>query len=266
MKNLLTAFICLLLVLVCAFGVTACKHECEYADVITAPTCTEQGYTTHTCKCGNVIVDTYVNALGHDFGEYVSNLDADYDKDGTKTATCKRDGCSVTDTVTDEGTKKQSHIAFKTLSIEEKNIFSFDTEEFSFLEEIEIFGHSKYSVSKDKFGTETFLTKVVPLSCGDNDFYVFETIDDDVVNTFTVTLRRRPKYSVYFNTDGGTPIQSQTVEESFLSSMPTEITTKVGYTFDGWDFDFATPIMETTTIKSKWTANTDTAYKIEYYF
>lgn len=35
--------------------------------VVTDPTCTEQGYTTHTCsRCGDTYVDTYVNALGHD--------------------------------------------------------------------------------------------------------------------------------------------------------------------------------------------------------
>ncbi len=34
--------------------------------VITAPTCTEQGYTTHICStCGDSYVDSYVPALGH---------------------------------------------------------------------------------------------------------------------------------------------------------------------------------------------------------
>ena len=33
--------------------------------VVTAPTCTEQGYTTHTCHCGDVYTDSYVDALGH---------------------------------------------------------------------------------------------------------------------------------------------------------------------------------------------------------
>ena len=37
-----------------------------YEEVVTAPTCTEQGYTTHTCtKCGDSYVDSYVEALGH---------------------------------------------------------------------------------------------------------------------------------------------------------------------------------------------------------
>ena len=36
-----------------------------YESVVTAPTCTEQGYTTHTCHCGDVYADSYVDALGH---------------------------------------------------------------------------------------------------------------------------------------------------------------------------------------------------------
>ena len=38
----------------------------EYAAEVVAPTCTEQGYTAHTCKnCGDVYKDTYMDALGH---------------------------------------------------------------------------------------------------------------------------------------------------------------------------------------------------------
>ena len=32
-----------------------------------APTCTEQGYTTHTCDCGKVVKDEYTAASGHQF-------------------------------------------------------------------------------------------------------------------------------------------------------------------------------------------------------
>ena len=34
---------------------------------VTAPTCTENGYTTHTCACGYTYVDTPMAALAHDF-------------------------------------------------------------------------------------------------------------------------------------------------------------------------------------------------------
>ena len=37
----------------------------SYNAVVTAPTCTKQGYTTHTCHCGDSYVDSYVAALGH---------------------------------------------------------------------------------------------------------------------------------------------------------------------------------------------------------
>ncbi len=37
-----------------------------YTDATTAPTCTEEGYTTHTCHCGDSYTDTYVSVLGHD--------------------------------------------------------------------------------------------------------------------------------------------------------------------------------------------------------
>ena len=41
-------------------------HTCSYESVTTEPTCTEQGYTTHTCsRCGDSYVDAYVDALGH---------------------------------------------------------------------------------------------------------------------------------------------------------------------------------------------------------
>ena len=43
-------------------------HVHNHTPVITNPTCTEQGYTTWTCTCGDSYVDTYKDALGHDFG------------------------------------------------------------------------------------------------------------------------------------------------------------------------------------------------------
>ena len=37
-----------------------------YQSVVTDPTCTEDGYTTHICQCGDKYVDTQVAALGHE--------------------------------------------------------------------------------------------------------------------------------------------------------------------------------------------------------
>ncbi len=45
----------------------AVAHEHSYEAVVTAPTCTEAGYTTHTCECGDSYTDTPVDALGHNY-------------------------------------------------------------------------------------------------------------------------------------------------------------------------------------------------------
>ena len=41
------------------------EHEHEYEAVVTAPTCTEGGYTTYTCSCGDSYVADETPALGH---------------------------------------------------------------------------------------------------------------------------------------------------------------------------------------------------------
>lgn len=41
-------------------------HTHNYTSVVTAPTCTEQGYTTYTCSgCGDKYMANYTDALGH---------------------------------------------------------------------------------------------------------------------------------------------------------------------------------------------------------
>ncbi len=79
-------------------------HTHSYTETVTQPTCTEQGYTTHTCECGESYKDNYVNALGHSFTDYISDNNATCEQDGTKTATCNN-GCGETDTQVDLNTK-----------------------------------------------------------------------------------------------------------------------------------------------------------------
>ena len=40
-------------------------HEHSYEPTVTAPTCTEGGYTTYTCACGDSYVEDRTDALGH---------------------------------------------------------------------------------------------------------------------------------------------------------------------------------------------------------
>lgn len=69
-------------------------HSHSYEAVVTEPTCTEQGYTTHTCDCGDSYVDGYVDALGHDYDDGVVTVKPTYKTKGEQTYTCRR--CGVT--------------------------------------------------------------------------------------------------------------------------------------------------------------------------
>ena len=74
-------------------------HEHQYSAVVTDPTCTEQGYTTWTCRCGDQYVDTYVDALGHTFGEWVITKEASEFTEGEKKRSCIRCGLEETEEI-----------------------------------------------------------------------------------------------------------------------------------------------------------------------
>ena len=65
----------------------------SYTSAVTAATCTERGYTTHTCsRCGSSYRDTYTTALGHSYTSRVTA--ATCTAQGYTTYTCSRCGNS----------------------------------------------------------------------------------------------------------------------------------------------------------------------------
>lgn len=61
----------------------------SYEAVITDPTCTEGGFTTHTCAvCGDTYTDSFIKAREHWYDLWTPN------GDGTHSASCKRGGCT----------------------------------------------------------------------------------------------------------------------------------------------------------------------------
>ena len=69
-------------------------HTHEYTKAVTAPTCTEKGYTTYTCTCGHSYVDDYTNALGH-----TEVVDAKVEPTCTESGLTEGKHCSVCNTV-----------------------------------------------------------------------------------------------------------------------------------------------------------------------
>ena len=141
-------------------------------------------------------------------------------------------------------------------------VFSNATVVFSFLNDINVAKDANYVVARDIYCESVINSKTVTLEEGDNTFYLLVT-NGDSMKLYTATLRRRPMYTVRFNANGGTSISTQYVEEGYLAEEPS--TTRIGYTFVSWDYNFDTPITSNVTIKASWDANDDTPYKVEYY-
>ena len=55
-------------------------HVHQYVATVTAPTCTEGGYTTYTCACGDSYVADETPATGHDYKLVGTTFNSDYTK------------------------------------------------------------------------------------------------------------------------------------------------------------------------------------------
>ena len=92
--------------------VAALGHD--YQAEVTAPTCTEKGYTTYTCsRCGDSYMGDEIAALGHDWNA-PTYVWSDDNSGVTATRSCKRDASHVeteTATATSEVTKEATYDA-----------------------------------------------------------------------------------------------------------------------------------------------------------
>lgn len=72
----------------------------KFVDTVVAPTCTAQGYTLHKCSvCGEETKDTYTDALGHEYGEWVIDKPATEDTEGSKHRDCIRGDDTQTEVI-----------------------------------------------------------------------------------------------------------------------------------------------------------------------
>ena len=74
-------------------------HTHSYETVVTEPDCVNDGYTTHTCSCGDSYVDSQVDALGHNYESVVTEPTPS--AQGYTTHTCTRCGDTYVDSYTD---------------------------------------------------------------------------------------------------------------------------------------------------------------------
>lgn len=223
MKKFLVVFLTALCVVCAAIALIGCEKQHAHSfdkqvvsDVYLASsaTYTEKAKYYYSCECGEKGSETF------DYGDILI-------KDG---------------------------ITFNNFFVDEENCAytkvpnSVDT--YSFVKEITVNGNATYSVSLDVYGLITVPTKTVSLEIGDNTFYVLQTVEDEIT-LYTITIRRRPIYTVTFDSDGGTEIESQSVEEdSYVEEPKTPI--KVTYVFCGWNYDFSKKVTSDINLVASW--------------
>ena len=68
-------------------------HEHAYTETVTKATCTEDGYTTYTCACGDSYTGEIVNATGHSWSDWVTIQEPTFEETGTAESVCA--GCGA---------------------------------------------------------------------------------------------------------------------------------------------------------------------------
>lgn len=253
LQNYLVATVCLLLSLFC---ITAC------------------GKTTHEV---NFVVD----------GEVFFTLDTDGNEAVKMPETPVKDGYSFGGWYFDKDTYKKpftekmllntpltedikvyckwntvdipTGLSFKTLQIADDGVtvygkVSNNTETFSFENEISVIEPSEFTVFFDNSGEEQAASKTISLNVGDNTVYIKETIDGNTVKTYTVTVRRRPFYTVTVDQANGEKTTTERVEEDRFITEPAS-PVKLGCTFKEWGYDFSRAITEDTPVTALYESN-----------
>ena len=118
-----------------------------------------------------------------------------------------------------------------------------------------------WTLSTELSGNTIITSKTVELSTGDSPlYYIYVTDKDGKHDTYIVLVHRNYLFDVSFNTNGGSSCESQIVEEGFkLENVPTS--SRTGYKFAGWDYDFSNPIKSNIIANAQWVAN---QYEIEF--
>ena len=233
------------------------------------PTCKTEGTKHKECtECKEVLeIDVIPKTTAH-------TLVTDARVEPTETATGLTEGshCSLCGTVLVAQNvipmlkAEETKLVSKTLTVSESSVtgsFPYSTDVFNFSLDFTVTNNAPWVISTDVYGMQSIPSKTAPLAEGNNRFYVFITNPDQTIKTYTVDLYRNHMYTVSFNACGGATPESQRVEEGKLATELT--TTRTGYTFAGWDYDFTKPVMSHTTVSASWTANTNTKYVVEYY-
>ncbi len=145
----------------------------NYNSVVTAPTCTEAGYTTYTCTCGDSYVDDEVDALGHNYEAVVTAPTCT--EGGYTTNTCSVCGNSYIDNeVEATGHSYNAVVTAPTCTEAGYTTYTCTCGDSYVDDEVEATGHSYNAVVTAPTCTEAGYTTYTCANCG-NSYVADET-------------------------------------------------------------------------------------------
>ncbi|MDD6145723.1 MAG: phage tail protein [Oscillospiraceae bacterium] len=175
----------------------------NYVDVVTPPTETEQGYTTHTCsQCGDTYVDNYTDPTGSETIQYTITVEAKPSGGGSVSASgAGKTGTSIT---VDSGTKV-------TLTATANDGYTFD----------------------GWYEGETKLASTV-LTAFENKTLTAKFIEEEAVETYTLTLTVDPYGGGTVAASGGGKTGTSSITVDSGTQVTLTATANTGYVFSGW--------------------------------
>jgi len=176
-------------------------HQHSYTTAVTEPTCTEKGYTTYTCSCGDSYTDDYVSETGHILGEWKVTKEATCVEFGEETRNCQN--CDYVET-----------------------------------REIEVKEHDYEAEVTAPTCTEGGYTTYT-CQCGDSyvDNYVNATGHTYINGVCHCGDIEKNEYTVVFKDYDGAVLKTETVVHDDNANPPVN-PVRIGYRFIGWDKAF----------------------------
>ena len=143
------------------------KTEHQYTAKVTAPTCTEAGYTTYTCSCGDSYVADEVAALGHDFGDWIVTKEPSCAEGGQERRVCARCGHVETRNIEQIAHQYTTKVTAPTCTEAGFTTYTCATCGDSYVgDEVPALGHSWQTTSKEATCCEDGLTTHTCSVCG----------------------------------------------------------------------------------------------------
>ena len=273
MKKFTLALLCVIFLLSATLGFVACteEHKHTFTEEKAEPqylaaeaTCTAPAKYYYSCACGEKGTETFAsgNALGHRYSTDWSHNQTEH----WHAATCGHDVEKDRAAHTFDENKKCTECGYvktKPLGLElQSSVFDIDlatktaylkvanaVTDYDFIDKFAVADGARFDVCTDKQCNNKIASKRTDLIVGNNVFYILVTNGNDVAS-YTVTLRRRPIYTVTFKANGGTAVERQQVEEDGFATAPT--TTRKGYEFMAWDYDFSSPVLREEVVTASW--------------